>query len=136
MMSCFILPKDICHKIEQAMCNFWWGSKKGHHKIHWKAKKDLFRPKFNGGIGFRDMHLFNLAMLAKQGWRLHTNPSSLLSQCLKAKYYPHCDILQAQIGNMPSYTWRSIHQGLWVLNKGCCWKIGSGTKVNIQNSNH
>jgi hypothetical protein len=77
------------------------------------------------------MHLFNLAMLAKQGWRLHTNPSSLLSQCLKAKYYPHCDILQAQIGNMSSYTWRSIHQGLWVLNKGCCWKIGSGNKVNI-----
>jgi ribonuclease HI len=135
MMSCFILPKAICHRIEQAMCNFWWGSKEGHHKIHWKAKRDLFRPKFNGGIGFRDMHIFNLAMLAKQGWRLHTNPSSLLSQCLKAKYYPHCDILQAQLGNMPSYTWRSIQQGLWVLNKGCCWNIGSGNKVNIWKDN-
>jgi hypothetical protein len=135
MMSCFILPKEICHKIEQAMCNFWWGNKEGHHKIHWKAKKDIFRPKFNGGIGFRDMHMFNLAMLAKQGWRLHTNPSSLLSKCLKAKYFPHCDILQAQIGNVPSYTWKSIHQALWVLNKGCCWKIGSGTKVNIWEDN-
>jgi hypothetical protein len=135
MMSCFILTKEICHKIEQAMCNFWWGSKEGHHKIHWKAKKDLFRPKFNGGIGFRDMHMFNLAMLAKQCWRLHIKPSSLLSQCLKAKYYPHCDILQAQIRNLPGYTWRSIHQALWFLNKGCCWKIGTGTKVNIWKDN-
>jgi hypothetical protein len=135
MMSCFLIPKEICHQIEKAICNFWWGGKEGHHKIHWKAKTDLFKPKFKGGLGFRDMHLFNLAMLDKQGWRLHTNPSSLLSQCLKAKYYPHSDILQSQPGHNPSYTWRSIHQAVWALNKGNCWKIGMGNKVNIWKDN-
>jgi hypothetical protein len=64
MMSCFLIPKVICHQIEKAICNFWWGGKEGHYKIHWKAKNDLFKPKFIGGLGFRDMHLFNLAMLA------------------------------------------------------------------------
>jgi hypothetical protein len=135
MMSCFLIPKAICSQIEKAICNFWWGGKEGQHKIHWKARKDLLKPKFSGGLGFRDMHLFNLAMLAKQGWRLHTNPTSLLSQCLKAKYYPHSDVLQSQIGNRPSYTWRSIHQAIWALNKGSCWKIGTGDKINIWRDN-
>jgi hypothetical protein len=120
MMSCFLIPKDICYQIEKAICNFWWGGKECQHKIHWKAKNILFKPKFSGGLGFRDMHLFNLAMLSKQGWRLHVNPNSLLSKCLKAKYYPHSDVLQAQVGNKPSFTWKSIHQAIWALNKGSC----------------
>lgn len=40
-----------------------------------------------------------MAMLAKQVWRLHTNPQSLISQGFKAKYYPTTDVLQATIGN-------------------------------------
>ncbi|KAK2445188.1 hypothetical protein QL285_016148 [Trifolium repens] len=124
MMSCFLIPKEICYQIEKAICNFWWGGKEGHYKIHWKAKTNLFKLKFNRGLGFRDMHLFNLAMLAKQGWRLHVNPFSLLSQCLKAKYYPQSGILHSQTGHNPSYTWRSIHRAIWALNKGNCWKIG------------
>jgi hypothetical protein len=135
MMSCFLIPKTIYSQIERAICKFWWGSKEGAHKIHWKAKTDLFKPKFSGGLGFRDMHTFNLAMLAKQGWRLHVYPNSLISQCLKAKYYPSSDVLNAPVGNSPSFTWKSIHHALWILNKGCCWKIGSGTKVNIWNDN-
>lgn len=33
----------------------------------------------DGGIGFRDLTALYLALLAKQGWRLMTNPSSLAS---------------------------------------------------------
>jgi hypothetical protein len=95
LMSCFLLPKAICNQMEQVMCRFWWGSRDRQHKIHWKAKKVIFKSKLAGGLGFRDMHLFNKALLAKQVWRLQTNPDSLLGQCLKAKYYPNNDILHA-----------------------------------------
>jgi hypothetical protein len=81
------------------------------------------------------MHLFNIAMLAKQVWRLHAAPNSLLNQCLKAKYYPSNDILNAQIGFNPSYTWRSIHHAIETIKKGSCWKIGAGDKVNIWKDN-
>jgi len=70
-------------------------------------------------------------MLAKQVWRLHTKPESLIARVFKARYFPHSDILQANIGSSPSYAWRSLHQALWVLNKGCCWKVGNGTSINI-----
>jgi hypothetical protein len=32
-----------------------------------------------GGMGFRNLRAFNEAFLAKQGWRLITDPSSLVA---------------------------------------------------------
>jgi len=40
------------------------------------------RSKAAGGLGFRDLVLFNQALLAKQGWRLIQNPSSLSAQII------------------------------------------------------
>jgi hypothetical protein len=33
-MSCFLLPHEICDKIERAACQFWWGSDGDNKKIH------------------------------------------------------------------------------------------------------
>ena len=39
-------------------------------------------------MGFRDLRAFNLAMLAKQGWRMIQGNESLLHKCFKARYFP------------------------------------------------
>ncbi|MCI36196.1 ribonuclease H protein, partial [Trifolium medium] len=69
-------------------------------------------------MGFRNLRAFNEALLAKQGWRLITHPSSLVAQVLKAKYYPNAQFLQAKPKQHMSYSWRSILQASWVLKKG------------------
>lgn len=135
IMSCFLLPKGLCDKIEKAVCAFWWGSTDNKRKIHWTKKENLFKSKLEGGMGFKILRDFNLAMLAKQDWRFHTEPNSLISRCYKAKYYPHCNVLQATIGNNPSYAWRSIFNALWIIKKGSCWRIGNGQEVNIWEDN-
>lgn len=61
------------------------------------AWPQLFQPKKQGGLGFLDLRAFNLALLAKQGWRLLTNPDSLLARVLEAKYYPHRNFLEANL---------------------------------------
>ena len=43
----------------------------------------MCRAKLNGGMGFRNFQAFNLAMLAKQGWRLLSNPDSFAPKFLK-----------------------------------------------------
>jgi hypothetical protein len=69
-------------------------------------------------MGFRDFHSFNLAMLAKQGWRLMNEPDSLCARVLRAKYYPDGDLLKAGPKAGSSFTWQSILAGLPTLKRG------------------
>jgi hypothetical protein len=43
-------------------------------------------------MGFRDLHLFNQALLARQAWCLIAYPGSLYARVLKAKYYTNGEL--------------------------------------------
>ncbi|XP_042950087.1 uncharacterized protein LOC122282202 [Carya illinoinensis] len=87
--------------------------------------------KFQGGMSFRDLHLFNLALLAKQGWRLLRNVDSLLYKVYKAKYFPNSCLFEAKVGANSSYVWKGIWEALDCLRKGCRWRLGNGQTVRI-----
>ena len=87
--------------------------------------------KASGGIGFRDLKVFNQAMLGKQCWRLLTNEDSLLFRILKARYFPHTTFLEAYRGGCPSSTWRSLWGAKSLLKEGLRWRIGDGTTVQV-----
>ncbi|KAA3468919.1 Zinc finger CCCH domain-containing protein 7 [Gossypium australe] len=84
-------------------------------------------------MGFKDLVLFNKALLAKQIWRILTQPKCLLAKVLKARYYPHSDILTANVGSYPSFTWRSICSARELVENGLLWWVGSGPDINIWN---
>ncbi|KAK5836891.1 hypothetical protein PVK06_012696 [Gossypium arboreum] len=79
-------------------------------------------------MGFRDLSLFNKALLAKQVWRLLTQPDCLLSKVFKSRYYPYSDILSAKTGSYPSLTWRSICGARDLFDDGLLWRIENGAK--------
>ena len=130
-MSCFQLPKGLCDDIEGMMRRFWWGQRGQDSRIAWVSWKRLCKSKLKGGMGFRNLQAFNLAMLAKQGGRLLMNPNSLVARVYKAKYYPHRNVLNASLGSRPSYAWRSIMQGIEVVKKGSRWRVGNGKLIHI-----
>ena len=82
-------------------------------------------------MGFRDLHLFNLAMLARQGCRLLTNPESLCARVLRAKYSPDGELFKVQEGPGISYSWRSIVRCVQALKEGLIWRVGDGSQINI-----
>ena len=78
----------------------------------------MCEPKAGGGLGFKNLQCFNLALLAKQGWRLQLAQDSLVFRALKAKYFPRCDFIHASLGHNPSYTWRSIMSAQELVKEG------------------
>jgi ribonuclease HI len=72
-----------------------------------------------------------MAMLARQGWRMLTNPESLCARVLKARYFPNTSVLEATPAAGISYSWRSILKGIALLKEGITWRIGDGLSVNI-----
>lgn len=82
-------------------------------------------------MGFRDLRVFNLALLAKQVWRLLLNPDTLISRILKARYFNHTSILEARLGYRPSFTWRSLWSSKSLLLEGLRWRVGNGQSINV-----
>uniref|UniRef100_A0A803NUT9 Reverse transcriptase domain-containing protein n=1 Tax=Cannabis sativa TaxID=3483 RepID=A0A803NUT9_CANSA len=111
-MSVFLLTQEICSNLEGMMSKFWWKSQTNATSkgVSWMSWKKLCRHKNEGGIGFRDLRNYNLYFLGKQGWRLLTNENSLVSMVYKARYYPTGSYLTAEIGQNPSFIWRSIFE--------------------------
>ena len=100
-----------------------------HRGIHWMSYDKLCVHKLAGGMGFRKFHEFHLAMLGKQGWRSLQEPSSLVAQIFKARYYHSSSFLEANIGPNPSYVWRSVLASQELIRKGVRRRIGSGERL-------
>nr|YP_009381028.1 hypothetical protein AEK19_MT0632 [Utricularia reniformis]ART30886.1 hypothetical protein AEK19_MT0632 [Utricularia reniformis] len=72
---------------------------------------------------------FNKAMLAKQVWRLATNPDSLLSRVYKSKYFPEGDIFSAH-----PFSWRSLMELMEARDlvlAGSRWRVGNGQNIRV-----
>jgi hypothetical protein len=101
------------------------------NKILWMTWDGMRKSNRCGGIGFRELNSFNVALLAKQGWQLVMNLNSLAARVLKEKYFSDSTFLSATMGSRPSYMWRSIWNARPLLKEGLMWRIGDGASVKI-----
>ena len=89
--------------------------------------------KEEGGLGFRDLRLFNLSLLGKLGWNLLTKPHTLVARVFKEKYFPLWDYLSSNLGSNPIFVWKSIWSAKKVKRLGFHMKIGSGKITSVLN---
>ncbi|CAN1824958.1 Putative ribonuclease H protein At1g65750 [Linum perenne] len=131
-MSVYLLPNLLTAELERMMNSFWWGTNgHGGGGINWMAWERTCVRKEAGGMGFRDLRSFNLAMLGKQGWKFQTQPDALVTKIFKARYFPRWDFLSAPPGHGPSYVWQSIRRSQQVVHRGSRWRVGDGTSIRV-----
>lgn len=69
-------------------------------------------------MSFKDLAIFNDALLAKQAWHLLHDTDSFFYQVFKAKFFPNCSIMEATIPSSSSNAWESIIKGREVNQRG------------------
>ena len=91
----------------------------------------MCKHKDQGGMGFKDLTMFNEAMLAKLAWRLLHDDNSLFYKVFEARIFPRGTILEAKDSSSASYAWKSILKGQEVILKGAQWRVGDGQQIRI-----
>lgn len=130
-MGCFKIPLDLCNDIEILIKNFRWEQRGDRRKIHWLQWDEMTKSKLVGGMGFKDLALYNDSLLEKQAWCLIHNKTSLFYKVFKARFFPNKTIMEAVDSRIGSYAWRSILKGRVVLQQGARWRVGNGESINI-----
>ena len=112
------------------------GVRKEKETISWVSWKELCKPKEEGGLGLRDVHNFNLALLAKWRWRLLVEEKVRWKDLLVSKYGLSSNASQSPM-KLQSWWWRELFKDCgedrgddW-FNKEIGWKLGCGDKVKF-----
>mgnify|MGYP004702503179 CR=1 FL=1 len=113
------------------MAKFWWGQIKDEKKIHWIKWSRMTDLKAEGGLGFRDLQDFNLALLGKQLWRILMQPNLLMSRVLKARYFGRKSIWDIHPKGSDSWCWKSLLSAREVLEAGLRRRVGDGESIKI-----
>lgn len=133
-MSIFLLPDTFLDELHRMLNVYWWKHDSNHAKgLVWSSWEDLCNAKNDGGLSFKNLHIFNLALLGKMGWRLMNDLDALVCLVFKVKYCHHRDFCSSSAGRNPSYMWRSIWTTKDFIRKGTRWKIGLGDSVTVWN---
>lgn len=137
VLSTFLIPKKTVDNLNLIFARFLWSGSRDSRpgQFFWKSKKTLELPKGGGGLGIRNVHLFNKALLAKQVMRIHNSKQALISQILLSKYKnsPINIALQgAKLGRV-SWGFRGLCRSIQDCRDGFAIRIGDGTQTHIQN---
>lgn len=131
-MSCFRLSKSVCSDITKLASKFWWSNGEKENKMHWTAWHKMTETKDNGGLGFKDLEAFNIALLGKQIWRLLTKTNLLMSRVMKCKYFPKSDVLNAPCKPWDSWVWKSWQGAAQMIKEGSgWWQVGNGVSIRV-----
>lgn len=106
------------------------GSRRREKADALETMESLCKPKCMGGLGFRQLETFNQDLLAKQIWRIISEPDSLVARVLKGRYFRHQHIMDAEMGSNHSSIWRALMWSRTLLSEGLCWKVGDGACIN------
>ncbi|KAL5583448.1 hypothetical protein UlMin_015890 [Ulmus minor] len=95
-----------------------------------KAWDAICKPKSCGGLGFRRMKDFNVAILSNWGWKILTGASSLCLSILRTRYLHHTGLFDSQVKAGDSRFWKAILHSVNVLKEWACYVVEDGCSID------
>ncbi|XP_026451499.1 uncharacterized protein LOC113351780 [Papaver somniferum] len=129
-MSTFKFPDKSIEELERVQRQFWL-NKTTRNGIVITAWRNLCRDKDSGGLGFRDLKSFNIALLARSSWRLCKQESQLWAKDLKVKHFPNTSLLHAHEKKNATWAWKRLYIIIAFFIDCSFWQVGNGKKIHI-----
>nr|KYP40876.1 Putative ribonuclease H protein At1g65750 family [Cajanus cajan] len=135
-LSFFKAPNSVIKEIVAIQRGFLWRGVEDGSKIPWVKWETVCKSKDEGGLGIKDVRLFNWALLGKWVWRCMLYPSTMWAKVLQGRYGRIESFSKtSNVDRRDSWWWKDI---VWVLQQGNFWLdekidrcIGDGTSTRF-----
>lgn len=135
--SAFIIPKGVIADVERICRGYLWGSTDERNKPALVAWESVCVPKKYGGLGLKQMGLWNTASLGKQVWALGQREESLWVKWISSVYLKQVDFMNVQEKRGDSWPWKQIlrvrdqlapgfRNGAWLMAADNRYSVASG----------
>ena len=133
--SAFILPKGCLAKIQSLCSSFLWSgdiTKRGIPKVSWEI---CCLPKEEGGLGLRNLSVWNRTLCLRLIWNLYSSSSSLWADWISANRIRQSIFWEVEASTLSSWTWKAIlslrHTAAGLLKSN----IGNGKSTSFWHDN-
>ncbi|PNX85822.1 ribonuclease H, partial [Trifolium pratense] len=135
-------PCGVLKNIERIQGTFLWGGGAEEKKLCWVKWDQICLPKEKGGLGVKNLELFNLALLSKWRWRFFNHDNALWTELLRHRYghLPSWVMGGHELvtSSKASFWWRDVissGRGLnddWFRSNVSC-RVGNGNDIEFWN---
>ncbi|KAG7990850.1 hypothetical protein I3843_02G045100 [Carya illinoinensis] len=132
-MSLFTIPASVAARIEKLYRDFLWSGLGDEFKFHLINWDTVCRPISLGGLGIKNLRIFNRALLGKWFWRYNMEPEALWKVVVHSKYGNLWGGWCTREGN-GSYgvgMWKQIRRGWRMFANNTKLLVGEGTRISF-----
>lgn len=133
LFSLFFAPINVIKKLEIIIRNFLWDGGVDRKKYHHVAWDIVLKPKNLGGLGVKDLHLMNIALLMKWLWKFGEDDNPLWKNLVSQKYgiEEHGWYARNPKQAYGCSVWRGIQNHLVDFKANCKFIVGNGERIQF-----
>jgi hypothetical protein len=132
-LSLFPIPVGVANRLEKLQRDFLWGGIGNEFKFHLVNWHTICSSKVSGGLGVRNMVMFNKALMGKWLWRYALERDALWRMVVDFKYGSmRGGWCSKEVGGSYGFgVWKSIRRGWDAFAAHVRYEIGNGSKVQF-----
>ena len=124
-MSLFPIPISVALRIDKIQRDFLWGRMGEGKKFHLVNWSQVCQPLKMGGLGVRNLRIFNQALMGKWLWRYGNEEDAFWSHLIFVKYGREVN------GPYGISLWKHIRKGWGSFACHLHFEVGDGTKTKF-----